>query len=89
MAPYSTFDDDFAAPECPRWTVHGKDDLEDLAGRLWDTARLQVNNARPPTEDDVDLIVEILAGRNFGGTTSMRSPTNAPPRPTGSPTSRR
>lgn len=66
VAPYSTFDDDFAAPECPRWTVHDKDDLEDLAGRLWDTARLQVNNARPPTDDDVDLIVEILTGRNFG-----------------------
>ncbi len=66
VAPYSCFDDDFAAPECPRWTVHGKDDLGDLAGRLWDTARLQVTNARPPDEDDVDLIVEILTGRNFG-----------------------
>ncbi len=66
VAPYSCFDEDFATPECPRWTVHGKDDLDDLSGRLWDTARRQVNNARPPTDDDIELIVEILTGRNFG-----------------------
>jgi hypothetical protein len=66
VAPYSCFDDDFAAPECPRWTLHGRDDLHDLVDRLRDTAKLQVNNARPPDADDVDLIVEILTGRNFG-----------------------
>ncbi|MFL6133169.1 MAG: NERD domain-containing protein [Nocardioidaceae bacterium] len=66
VAPYSEFHDDFEAPDCPRWAVHGKGDLDDLAGRLWDTARLQITGKRPPTFDDVDLIVEILAGRNFG-----------------------
>jgi hypothetical protein len=67
VAPFSEFHDDFDAPECPRWAVHGKGDLGDLAGRLWDTARLQVTNARPPSDDDVELITEVLAGRNFGG----------------------
>jgi hypothetical protein len=66
VAPYSQFDDDFAAPECPRWTIHGKDDLEDLAERLRDTAKLMEPNHRPPTDEDVDLICEILAGRSFG-----------------------
>ena len=66
VAPYSEFHDDFDAPECPRWAVHGKADLDDLAGRLWDTARRQVTNARPPSYDDVELIADILAGRNFG-----------------------
>jgi len=66
VAPYSSFHDDFDAPECPRWAVHGKGDLADLAGRLWDTARLMETHARPPSYDDVELVVEILAGRNFG-----------------------
>ena len=66
VAPYSEFHDDFDAPECPRWAVHGKTDLDDLAGRLWDTARLQVTTARPPSYDDVELIADILTGRNFG-----------------------
>jgi hypothetical protein len=46
--------------------LHGKADLDDLAGRLRDTARRQVTNARPPSYDDVELIADILAGRNFG-----------------------
>jgi hypothetical protein len=66
VAPYSEFHDDFDAPECPRWMVHGKGDVEDLAGRLWDTARRMETGGRPPSDDDVDLMVEILAGRNFG-----------------------
>ncbi|MGZ8736306.1 MAG: NERD domain-containing protein [Nocardioides sp.] len=66
VAPFSDFAEDFETPECPRWTVHGRGDLEDLAGRLWDTARMQVTNNRTPTYDDVELIAEILAGRSFG-----------------------
>jgi len=66
VAPYSEFDEDFSAPECPRWLVHGKADLDDLAGRLWDTAKRLEPTARPPSDDDVDQIVDILAGRNFG-----------------------
>ena len=66
VAPFSDFADDFEAPDCPRWTVHGRGDMEALAGRLWDTARGQVTDNRPPTYDDVGLIAEILAGRSFG-----------------------
>lgn len=66
VAPFSDFADDFEAPDCPRWTVHGRGDLADLAGRLADTARRQVTHNRPPTDDDVHLIAEILAGRSFG-----------------------
>jgi nuclease-like protein len=67
VAPHSDFHEDFAAPECPRWLIHGKADLADLAGRLAETARRLEPTARPPTYDDIELIVEILAGRNFGG----------------------
>jgi hypothetical protein len=66
VAPFSEFAEDFAAPDCPRWSLHGSGDLEDLAGRLWDTARLQDTDYRTPTYDDVELVAEILAGRSFG-----------------------
>jgi hypothetical protein len=67
VAPHSDFHDDLAAPESPRWLIHGKDDLADLASRLAETARLLEPTERPPSYDDIELIVEILAGRNFGG----------------------
>ena len=66
VAPFSTFDDDFGTPDCPRWAIHGRDDLDDLAGRLWDTAAQQVTNARRPSYDDLELVAEILAGRGSG-----------------------
>ncbi|HYO33348.1 MAG TPA: NERD domain-containing protein [Nocardioidaceae bacterium] len=66
VTPHSDFDDDFDAPECPRWAVHGRRDLTNLAGRLEDTARRMARRARTPTYDDVELITEILIGRNFG-----------------------
>lgn len=66
VAPFSTFADDFETPDCPRWTIHGREDLDDLAGRLWDTAARQVTNARRPDAEDVELVAEILAGRGFG-----------------------
>jgi hypothetical protein len=67
VAPYSSFDEDFATPECPRWLIHGRSDLAGLAERLADTARLLEPTARVPSHDDVELIVDILAGRNFAG----------------------
>ncbi len=57
--------DDFATPECPRWMVTGKHELADLGGRLWDVTSLHRTDARPPTADDVQLIREILVGRNL------------------------
>jgi len=58
-------DDDFTTPDCPRWQVSGRGDLERLGGRLWDTTSLHRSDARPPTADDVDLIREVLTGRNL------------------------
>jgi hypothetical protein len=58
-------DSGFATPECPRWQVSGLGDLADLGQRVWDTTSLHRTDARPPTRDDVDLIREILIGRNL------------------------
>lgn len=57
--------DDFATPDCSRWQVSGRGDLADLGQRVWDTTSLHRSDARPPTADDVDLIREILIGRNL------------------------
>lgn len=57
--------DDFATPDCPRWQVSGKGDLEDLGRRVWDTTSLHRTGARLPSREDIDLIREILVGRNL------------------------
>jgi len=57
--------DDFATPDCPRWQVSGKGDLGELGQRIWDTTSLHRSDARPPTQDDIGLIREILIGRNL------------------------
>lgn len=53
-------DDNFATPDLPRWRVSGSNDLHELGTRLFDTTSLWQKDARPPTRDDVALIVEIL-----------------------------
>ena len=58
-------DEDFATPECPRWMASGKQELADLGQRLWDVTSRHRTDARPPTSDDVQLIREILVGRNL------------------------
>ncbi|KAB7741076.1 nuclease [Nostocoides sp. F2B08] len=63
--PYTEVAEDFATPDCPRWMVHGRSDQKDLAVRLYDIAALQESGHRVPSEDDCDLIVEILRGRSL------------------------
>jgi hypothetical protein len=73
VAPHSEFHEDFASPECPQWPIHGERDLAGLAGRLAETTRRLEPTARPPSYDDVELLVDILAGRNFAGRDTDRS----------------
>lgn len=54
---------DFALPDLPRWQVSGRGDLADLGTRLFDTTWRWQKDARVPTREDVDLILEILQGR--------------------------
>ena len=63
--PNTQLHDDFSMPDCPRWAVHGKGDLADLGGRLYDVVVMQETQNVPPSPEDVDLIVEILIGRNL------------------------
>lgn len=63
VTPYTSLADDFATPDCPRWMVHGREDQDDLAGRILDTVAHQETGCRVPTGDDIDTIVTILRGR--------------------------
>lgn len=65
ITPRTRIHEDFSTPECPRSMIHGKNDLGDLAGRLWDIAARQESGHRVPSHDDCDLVVEILQGRNL------------------------
>ncbi|ANH39191.1 Nuclease-related domain protein [Nocardioides dokdonensis FR1436] len=63
VTPYSEFAADAEAPDCPRWSLHDRGDQPDLIDRLVTNAKLSWQGKLPPTYDEVDLIVETLAGR--------------------------
>ena len=67
VVPYSSFPADFASPELDRSGLHDRDDLDDLATRLVEHARAQRQGDRPPTHDDLEVIVAALAGRGHTG----------------------
>lgn len=63
VTPHATFGNDFEVPELPRWALHDKCEQDDLVRRVRDNAWGLQHGQRPPTYDDVEAIVEILAGR--------------------------
>jgi hypothetical protein len=54
---------DFAIPDCPRWMVADRTDVDHLAGFLRDIVVQQETDLRPLNRDDVDVILDVLAGR--------------------------
>jgi hypothetical protein len=65
VLPFTDLADDFATPDCPRWAISGRGDLDDLVERIRDVVVRQESGHRVPTEDDVELIEEILTGRHL------------------------
>ncbi len=64
VTPHARFDADFSVLELPRWALHDRDDQASLADRVEDATQRVGRNRRRPTAEDVELIVEILAGRH-------------------------
>lgn len=60
VTPYAAFPGDVEVPELPRWALHDRDDLGDLAERLVANARRMSHGRRAPTAEDVDAVVEVL-----------------------------
>lgn len=65
VTPYSSFPDDFAAPDCPRWALHDRDDVGDLVGRLIKQCHHQAQGKKVPSHDDIEMACEVLRGRTF------------------------
>ena len=65
VLPFTDLADDFATPDCPRWAISGRGDLDDLAERVREVVVRQESGHRVPTEDDIELIEEILTGRHL------------------------
>jgi hypothetical protein len=63
VTPFSDFPADFATPDCPRWSLHDRGDQADLVARLRQNAVFARQGKSAPTRDEVDLIVDTLAGR--------------------------
>jgi len=53
---------DFAAPDAPRWLVIDSTETASAAGRIASALRQAEDEHDPPTRDDVDLLVDCLAG---------------------------
>lgn len=64
VVPYSHVPADFSLTDCPRDMVMGADDQPRLKDLLLQCAANHEQNFRVPTDDDVELIAEILTGRN-------------------------
>ena len=65
VVPFTDLAEDFTTPDCPRWMISGRGDLHDLAGRLHDVVERQETSCARPTDSDIDLVVDIVAGRSF------------------------
>jgi ATP:corrinoid adenosyltransferase len=61
--PFTNVDEDFAKPDCPRWSIAGRHDLPDLVGRLRDILDRQETKLPPASPADVVDMREILRGR--------------------------
>jgi hypothetical protein len=71
VTPFTSLGPDFDLPECPRWLVHDRDDLPNLAQRLAAIPLALENNRQPPTADDCDVIVDILTSRGTSAVASV------------------
>jgi hypothetical protein len=60
--PTTTLPEDFAAPDAPRWLVLDREDLPRAAGRIAAALRQLEQDVAAPTAEDVDRLVECLAG---------------------------
>lgn len=61
--PFSAVQDDFALPDCPRWMVIDRGQLNDAAALVRAALVDQVTGDRRPDTSDIALLEEILSGR--------------------------
>ncbi len=62
---HTSLDADFSLPDCPRWSVIDRPQLDGVAASLLRLPHDQETRNRLPDDEDVALIAEILAGRGL------------------------
>ena len=65
VLPTTTLDDDFALPDCPRWSVVDKLQLDELAVLLRAVLDEQESTGRALSGHDVTVLREVLGGRGL------------------------
>lgn len=65
VLPNTALPEDFATPDCPRWSVVDRPQLSDLARLLREIADRQETANVPVDEQTTELIAEILRGRGL------------------------
>ncbi len=60
--PATVLPEDFSAPDAPRWMVVDRTDLGQAAARVASVLRQCETEIEPPTADDVEVLVDCLAG---------------------------
>jgi Nuclease-related domain/UvrD-like helicase C-terminal domain/AAA domain len=63
VLPFTDVDDSFATPDCPRWAIAGRNDMDRLVLQLRDVLDRQRTANPPVTVHDVVDLSEILRGR--------------------------
>ncbi|MEO7589006.1 MAG: NERD domain-containing protein [Arachnia sp.] len=71
VTPFSHLEIASDLPDCPRWMLHDKNDLQELVARLADIPVGFETHRRPPSEEDCEVIVEILSGRGIQAAASV------------------
>lgn len=61
--PFTQVPADFTAPDCPRWMIIDKADLGHAAADITDALRRAKDQPEPPDRDQIEALVECLAGR--------------------------
>jgi len=65
VLPHTELPADFALPECPRWTVIDRTQLDQLAELARVALRQQDTANRVPSAEDVELLEHVLTGRGL------------------------
>jgi Nuclease-related domain/UvrD-like helicase C-terminal domain/AAA domain len=60
--PTTHLPEDFAAPDAPRWLVIDRSQTPSAAAQIASALRQVENQPEPPTDDDVEALVDCLAG---------------------------
>ncbi|RMB61710.1 NERD domain-containing protein [Tessaracoccus antarcticus] len=71
VTPFSHLGTTSDLPDCPRWMLHDKNDLHELAARLADVPVGFETHRRPPTVEDCEVFVDIMSGRGIRAAPSV------------------